>query len=142
MKIMQNPFVEKKSRKILMFLLMTGLVTFTFPYSCTKENQGAFLNGTWHVEENSQLYDTQHYDANITQTDSTQLEISNFYNIGAKTYVTGILEGNAININKQDIEGYIIEGSGTVKNDYRSIVFHFTVNDGSAVDNVIAQFKR
>ncbi len=122
------------------FVLLIVIVRMSF--SCSQEKMSIPLNGTWHVEENSQLFGTQHYDARITQIDSTRLEITNFYNLGSDTYVNASLDQLAILIEKQNIGGYIIQGTGKVKSDYKSITFKYTVNDGTVEDPVIAQFKR
>ncbi len=113
-----------------------------FFFSCSEENNPFSLNGTWHVEENSQLYGTQHYDVLITQLDSTNIEISNFYNLGVDTYVRAILDESTLAVPKQDVSGYIIRGSGSIKSDFKRITFNFTASDGTVQDVVVAQFKR
>ncbi len=110
--------------------------------ACATEDDDLTLSGTWSVEENSQLYGVQHYDAHISQIDSSSLEIDNFYNIGFGTPVTASLSGDEINIPQQEVEGYIFAGSGEVSEDKKMIIFNFTANDKAVIDHVIAQYRR
>lgn len=130
--------ISRGNKYCLVFLI----VILGISASCSEEKMSIPLNGTWHVAENSQLFGTRHYDAHITQIDSTQLEITNFYNLGTDIYVNASLDQLDIRIDKQNIGGYIIQGTGKVKSDYKSITFNYTVNDGTVEDPVIAQFKR
>jgi len=127
-----------KFREVAVLLVF---LTVSF-FSCTKNNPSLSLSGTWHVEENSQLYGTQHYDTQITQFDSTKIEITNFYNLGADTYVSALLDEANITIPKQGVNGYTIQGTGTVKYDFKGITFHFTASDGTVQDVVVAQYKK
>ena len=121
---------------IVMFLLLV------VAEGCSEDKTGLLLNGTWHVEENSQLYGTQHYDADISQIDSAKIEITNFYNIGLSSYVTAYVNGLEIAIPDQSVKGYDLKGSGEISADKNSILFTFTANDGAVIDHVIAQYKR
>jgi len=127
----------KYSGLIGLLLFLAGCI-----FSCSENNLSLSLNGTWHVEEHSQLYGTQHYDVQITQLDSTKIEITNFYNLGTDTYVYVLLDEATITISKQVVNGYTIQGSGTVKNDFKNIIFNFTASDGTVQDVVVAHFKR
>jgi hypothetical protein len=123
-------------------LLLMSVMVWALLAGCSDENTGLALNGTWHVEENSQLYGIQHYDTRITQIDSAKIEINNFYNIGSASYVTATVNGLEIAISGQKVGGYVFSGSGEISADYNSIIFTFTANDGAVVDHAIAQYKR
>ena len=127
-------------RKVKELLTVGGLILVLA--GCSEDTSGLLLNGTWHVEENSQLYGTQHYDVNISQTDSSGIEITNFYNIGESTFVSGSVSGLEIAIPSQGVGGYTFSGSGEIANDRNSIIMNFTANDGAVVDHVIAQYTR
>lgn len=127
----------KKSGPAFWLVIIIGGVI-----SCSKENTGLSLNGTWHMEEHSQLYGLEHYDVQITQIDTTQIEITNFYNLGTDTYVTASLSELSLIIKKQNVSGYIIQGTGSINSDYKTISFNFTANDGTVKDVVVAQCKR
>jgi hypothetical protein len=122
-------------------LLITMGLILVFS-GCSEDTTGLLLDGTWHVEENSQLYGTQHYDTHISQIDTVKIEISNFYNIGESTFVTAFVSGLEIAIPDQKVEGYIFSGSGEIASDRNSIIFNFIANDGAVIDHVIAQYKR
>ena len=130
--------LEKTKIEITAFLIVIAIGII----SCGQENSSISLNGTWHVEENSQLYGTQLYDAQVTQLDSTKMEITNFYKLGTDIYVSATLDEFAISIGRQNVSGYTIQGTGTVKSDFKSITFNFTASDSTVQDVVVAQFKR
>ncbi len=132
---------EMKKRKKLRDLSVLFLLVLAFA-ACSEDKTGLLLNGTWHVEENSQLYGTQHYDVNITQTDSAKIEIVNFYNIGEGSFVTASVSGLEIAVPNQNVGGYLFSGSGEISGDHNTIIFTFTANDGAVIDHVIAQYTR
>jgi hypothetical protein len=127
---------EKIRNLLVLLLLVAGLA------ACSEDNTGLLLNGTWHVEENSQLYGTQHYDVDITQIDTVKIEISNFYNIGESSFVTASVNGLEIALQDQQAGGYLFSGSGEISGDHNTIIFTFTANDGAVIDHVIAQYTR
>ena len=118
------------------------LLLILFMAGCSEDKTGLLLNGTWNVEENSQLFGTQHYTADITQIDSSKIEIANFYNIGAGSSVTATVNGLEVAIPVQNVDGYVFSGSGEIGPDHNNIMFSYTANDGAVIDKVVAQYKR
>ena len=123
-------------------VVLGALLLALLAVGCSDDKTGLLLSGTWDVEENSQLYGSQHYLSEITQIDSSKIEISNFYNIGAEAFVTAFISGLEIAIPAQDVKGYELSGSGEIAPDRKSILFAFTANDGAVIDHVIAQYEK
>ncbi len=122
--------------------MITVILLVMLSGGCSEDKTGLLLNGTWNVEENSQLYGSQHYVSDITQTDSSKIEITNFYNIGADAFVTAYVSGLEVAVPVQKVKGYDLSGSGEIAPDHNSILFTFTANDGAVIDHVVAQYKR
>ena len=100
---------------------------------------------TWRSTEISAIYGKSSYLVDIAKEplDSTELVLSNFYNLGVDTEVKGTLDGYKINISVQVVNGNEISGEGTIDGNFSEINFVYEVEDGSGEkDNVEAEFKR
>ncbi len=80
--------------------------------------------GSYEIDEYSQTYhDYTYYSINITKGGhSNTIYLNNFY--GANISVVAYLSGNRINIPAQYVDGYDIEGVGTVYNNRISFTYH------------------
>ncbi len=100
---------------------------------------------TWRSTEISALYGKSIYLVDIAKEplDSTEVVLSNFYNLGIDTEVKGALNGYKIYISAQVVNGNEISGEGTIVGDFSVINFVYEVKDGSGeTDNVSAEFHR
>jgi len=100
---------------------------------------------TWRSTEISAIYGKSSYLVDIAKEplDSTEVVLSNFYNLGIDTEVKGTLNGYKIYISVQVVNGNEISGEGTLTGNYSEINFVYEVKDGSGEkDNVVAEFKR
>ena len=100
---------------------------------------------TWRSTEISAIYGKSSYLVDIAKEplDSTEVVLSNFYNLGIDTEVKGTLNGYKIYISVQVVNGNEISGEGTLAGNFNEINFVYEVKDGSGEeDNVVAEFKR
>jgi len=100
---------------------------------------------TWRSTEISAIYGKSSYIVDIAKEplDSTEVVLSNFYNLGIDTEVKGTLNGYKIYISAQVVNGNEISGEGNIAGDFSGINFVYKVEDGSGEkDNVTAEFKR
>ena len=100
---------------------------------------------TWRSTEISAIHGKSSYHVDIAKEplDSTELVLSNFYNLGVDTEVKGTLNGYKIYISVQVVNGNEISGEGTLAGNFSEINFVYEVKDGSGEkDNVVAEFKR
>ncbi len=100
---------------------------------------------TWRSTEISAIYGKSSYLVDIAKEplDSTEVVLSNFYNLGIDTEVKGTLNGYKIYISVQVVNGNEISGEGTIDGNFSEIKFVYEVEDGSGEkDNVEAEFKR
>ena len=100
---------------------------------------------TWRSTEISAIYGKSSYLVDISKEplDSTEIVLSNFYNLGIDTEVKGTLNGYRIHIPVQEVNGNQLSGEGTIAGDFSAIDFVYEVDDGSGEkDNVTAEFNR
>ncbi len=100
---------------------------------------------TWRSTEVSAIYGKSNFYVDIAKEpfDSTELILSNFYNLGDSIEVKGALNGYKIYISTQVVNGNEISGEGTIAGDFSVINFEYDVEDGSGEeDNVSAEFHR
>lgn len=98
---------------------------------------------TWRCEETSEIFGKSAYLVDISKSfsDSSNIILDNFYNLGFGVEVVASLSGFKVNIQPQIVDGNTISGKGTIAGNYRSINFDYTVDDrGSKIDNVTAIF--
>ena len=100
---------------------------------------------TWRSTEISAIYGKSSYLVDIAKEplDSTEVVLSNFYNLGIDTEVKGTLNGYKIYISTQVVNGNEISGEGTIAGDFSVINFEYDVEDGSGEeDSASAEFHR
>lgn len=134
--------------------MIVGVLMFV---SCEEEltgdvNTAEALEGEWVVDENSDVAGNTSYRAyiDIYSDDSSSVLISNFYQLGYDTgEVIGDISGNRIELRpNQEIDYYgstytVVNGTGTISDDYQSIDWQYDIDDGSGtVDNVTAVYTK
>ena len=66
--------------------------------------------------------------------DSSRIIISNFYNVGDNARAEAVLTGTTLNLPGQVLPGgFTVEGSGNILNDWNTISWSYSVDDGSGV---------
>jgi hypothetical protein len=99
------------------------------------------LEDDWACSEDSEIVGHTNYTVYITAESANGILIDNFFDVGITVKAT--IVGNSINIPTQVVEGFTINGSGSVNNGNDEINLSYTVNDsGGAPDNVIAVYTR
>jgi hypothetical protein len=102
------------------------------------------LDGIWQCQEVSQAFGNQAYNVTMSYApnDSTIIRMSNFYNLGTGKVVMAEVDLWELNINTQNVEGLVFNGTGIVSGNRKKIDFSYTVSDGQSTDVVSATFTR
>ena len=117
-------------------------------YSCKPEDPLPIdsIDGTWQVEEVSEVFGSQQYNVEISksQDDSTKIFIDNFYNLGWGNKVYGYVEDDYyISIPSQLIDDQTVSGNGEISDSYELIDFVYAANDGSGeIDSCTATYTK
>ncbi len=102
----------------------------------------------WSVDESSQVYSKSIQNKYIVQilkgNDSSKVLIDNFYNLGYNRQVTAIInEDYSVTIPSQNVDDFLISGSGTIDHGLKRIDFSYIADDqGGIVDTVTAVYTR
>ncbi|NJM15490.1 MAG: hypothetical protein HC896_09060 [Bacteroidales bacterium] len=98
--------------------------------------------GSWTSEENSSEFGQEFRKINITSaSDSVSIVLNNFFSSNSNVFAT--LSGRSIEIPRQDINGDIILGDGTISTDYKKININYAVEyETGEDDNVTAILTR
>lgn len=132
-----------KNLKIYFSITALSLVILS---SCTIEDpnfdERDDFTGSWICSEQSTIYGNSNYNVNITKhsTDTTKILIGNFYQLGSSHQASAIVSGNSFSIPNQTIDGNTVFGSGQLVGG--NINLSYSVNDGSATDNVTATYTQ
>ncbi len=124
-------------------LIFFSLLSFCSINSCTQDDLGDSRDNlvkTWRCQEQSELFGVQYYDVEISKSDSDELQILMYNFFDRKKDVLANLDGNALSIPKQTVDGWDIEGSGEISADLSKISWTFTADDGTGVQNISAYF--
>ena len=125
---------------------MLSIVTV---YSCELDTLDLFdddprdgITGEWKVDEDSEIFGKKSmerfYNVLITKdaTDSTAVWVDGFYELSGD--VKMILNERNIEIPDQTIDGFTIEdGSGSVSDDFESIILYYYVDIGTGERDVV-----
>jgi len=127
------------------YLILT-LLTIVFIYnSCeelinnelTSSEIAQKLEGQWQCnEQSSQFKSTDDYYSvyiTLSETDSTKVFISNIYQLGNEIEAYAKIDKQTITIPRQIVDGYTINGSGTISSNLREITWQQYVDDGSGI---------
>jgi hypothetical protein len=134
-------------KKIIPFILAGSLCTALLFSGCEKEEEPepetpgtsdprAAFRGNWSVSENSTETGTSTY--NLTISDSTNASyVLIAYLWGTHTKIRATVNGNAMSIPAQIVEGNSFSGAGVLANASR-INITYWVNQGATIDTVTA----
>ncbi|HEY3430520.1 MAG TPA: hypothetical protein VGK39_07585 [Cyclobacteriaceae bacterium] len=122
-------------KKLIYLFLLIGLSSCEFYYLEPRVTERDRLLGVYDVEEYSETFsDYTHYSISIESSGGyNSFVIDNFYGVGVR--VRASISYDKITIYRQIIDGYEIEGVGTVYGD--EISFSYSVRDlqsGSRTD--------
>ncbi|HIE15513.1 MAG TPA: hypothetical protein EYP69_01170 [Bacteroidales bacterium] len=137
------------------FHLLTLFFLLTF-FACQPDNEIDTPNDslrnkiidTWHVNETSQIYNKSSksiYTVEIIKdSDSTKVLIDNFYNLGYGKQAKVIVNDDyTLSIPQQDVDGFIISGSGNIDHGLKQIDLSYITDDqGGLIDTVSAAYTR
>ncbi len=104
--------------------------------------------GIWDVVETNQIEvksTMENYQVEILNDTSTTSEIiiANFYNIGMNNEAIANMSGLNLSIYSQNIDGFVVNGSGNISSDYETISLDYIVDDGSGdKDTVTAVYSK
>ena len=115
-------------KKLIYLFLLVGLTSCEFYYLEPRYNERDRILGQYDIEEYSETYnDYTHYTIWIERSTqySNQIFIDNFY--GSDLRVRATVNYDKITIHRQVIDGYEIEGVGTIFGD--EIQFSYSVRD-------------
>jgi hypothetical protein len=133
-------------KRLLIFVFTISLVYLN---SCQKDDTtttstpGSIID-TWNCTENSPTYGTSTYQVDISKdTSSTnKVIIDDFYHLGLGKEVKATLNNQTLTISNAIIDGFIINGTGTIASNYNTITWNYSVDDGSGSENVTATYTR
>jgi hypothetical protein len=115
-------------KRLLFFSLLIGLSACEFYYVEPRYDHRDRIVGTHDVKEYSETYnDHAYYTIDIVRSGNygDEIFIDNFYGVGIR--VRALYSNNKITIQRQTINGYEVEGVGTVYSN--EIDFHYSVRD-------------
>jgi len=101
----------------------------------------------WSVDESSQIYKSMQskYTVQILKdNDSSKVVIDNFYNLGYGKQAQATINDNySVIIPSQEVDGFLISGSGTIDHGLNRIDFSYITDDqGGLIDTVTAVYTR
>ncbi|QOI97494.1 MAG: hypothetical protein HRU69_08325 [Flammeovirgaceae bacterium] len=115
-------------KNIAFIAVLTGLSACEFYYYDPYSNPVSRLTGRYSVSEYSETYNAWYnYTIWIEPTgyNTQEVRVDNFYDAGMRVYAT--VSYNKITIWRQTVNGYTVEGTGTVYGD--EISFTYSVRD-------------
>lgn len=132
-----------------MRIIIAAIIVSFILYSCedlldnpSSKEIAQQLEGEWKCDETSSIFKSTEdiYTVYITpsETDSTRIFISNFYQLGNSVEATALINTYTITIPTQKIAGdYEIRGSGTISNNLKEIKWNYYVDDGSGIEDEV-----
>ncbi|MCK6638505.1 MAG: hypothetical protein L6Q81_00345 [Bacteroidia bacterium] len=137
-------FSPNNMKKAMLAVLPVAFLAF----SCQPEEEGPLderdkFVDVWHcVEQSSQIGQTP-YDVhiNLSTTNSSQVLMENFYNVGFSFKAVANVSGSNLTLNQQTYNASQLQGSGSMSGN-NTINMSYTVNDGSAIDTCTAVLTR
>jgi hypothetical protein len=129
---------------------LAALFTSSFFVACQPEEEPAPADArdayvdSWTLNENSsQIGQSPPFTVHINKvtTNTTQVQIENFYNIGFSFKANVNIDGNNMVIPQQTYNGNQLHGSGT-KTGANSINMTYYVNNGTTIDTCTAVLSR
>lgn len=134
--------------KSIRFLTLAIIISL-FLYSCedlsdtlTSAEIAQKLEGSWQCDETSSIFksteDIYSIYISLSESDSTRIFISNFYQLGNNVEATALVNGYTITIPTQLIAGdYEVRGSGSISSNLKEISLSYFVDDGSGQEDEV-----
>ena len=130
-------------------VLLAAFFTSSFFVACQPEEEPAPADArdvfvdSWTLTENSSQIGQTTYTVHINKVTSntTQVQIENFYNIGFAFKANVNISGSSMTIPQQTYNGNQLHGSGT-KTGANSINMTYYVNNGTTIDTCTAALSR
>jgi hypothetical protein len=124
---------------------------FGFFYACTPDKppqptgdpRDKFV-GNWSCNESSHLYGSHTFYVSITldPSNSSQILMANFYQLGSGQKAYGIVANNYVNIPSQTVSGCSVRGSGNMNSSGNQISWNYYINDGADIDTCTAVYNK
>ncbi|HTL80310.1 MAG TPA: hypothetical protein VL651_01325 [Bacteroidia bacterium] len=139
----------KNLRIRLVHLAIAGIAFVPVFSSCSPEDEPTPADArdvfvaNWTVNEHSTQIGNSTFTVSIAKstTNTAQVLIDNFYNVGAGNKATADISGSAVTINTQTFSSQQLHGSGT-KTGANSINLTYYMNNGSVIDTCTATLTR
>jgi len=132
------------------FRILTIASLIVMLNGCLPDDSINTLEGSWSCQETSEIFmgnmkGTTIYPVYFAQDvlESDKYYIDNFYHLGDGVEVSVRLSGSVITLDKQTVDGFEFEGSGTVNTAYDRVELSYTADDGGdEIDHVQATYTR
>ncbi len=130
------------------YILIIVLALFSlYIVGCDDDEDDNYVSivGEWWVQETGDISQFRQYNVSIQRvvTDSVLYKISNFYKTGNTTELYVEVEGLNVNIRTQQVGNYSFQGTGTIDEDYKRIVFDYEVTGGTVnYEEVVSEYVR
>lgn len=132
--------LKSLSLGLLLTLLLVGCEDLIDTTNTSDITQN--MEGQWECDESSSVYKSTNdiYSVYISpsETDTTKVYISNFYQLGSTIEAEATVNGNAITLNSQSLDGdFEVRGSGTISSNLQTITWTYYVDDGSGQEDAV-----
>jgi hypothetical protein len=135
-------------KNILKTLFVPALIGLAF-VSCQPEEEPTPADArdpfvdSWTCAENSSQIGSTSYTVHINKstTNTSQIHIENFYNIGFQFKSNATISASDVTINQQTYNGNQLNGTGN-KTSPNTITLTYYVNNGSTIDTCSATLTR
>jgi hypothetical protein len=91
------------------------------------------LEGRWDVEESTidfkSTKDAYYVYIDIYEVDQNTIAIDGFLDLDGAVYAT--ISGSTLNLAEQEIDGWLVYGSGNISSNYKTITWQYFVDEGS-----------
>lgn len=110
----------------------------------TEDPRDKFV-GSWLCNENSSQFgqiNPFYVTITLNQSNSSQIYLANFYQLGSGQKVYGVVTNNTVTIPSQTVSSKSVSGSGTITNNNNTINWNYYVNDGADIDTCTAVYTK
>jgi hypothetical protein len=91
------------------------------------------LEGRWNVDESpidfKSTKDAYYVYIDIYEVDQNTIAIDGFLNLDGVVYAT--ISGMTLSLAEQEIDGWLVQGSGDISSNYETITWQYSVDEGS-----------
>jgi len=99
----------------------------------------------WTCSEQSKLNGASSFTVTISlnSSNSTQIYLTNFYQLGGSQKVYGIVTDNSVTLANQTVNGILVKsGNGTITSNNNQINWNYRMDDGADIDTCTAVFTK